>query len=674
MKHFTALAAALLITSACNREPAAPSPSSADARPSILLITLDTTRADSIGPAASGVATPAFNALAARGRLFRNAYATVPETLPSHVSMLTGLYPAGHGVHENARFLASSHPVAAEKLKGAGYRTAAFVSAFVLAGRFGLSRGFDQYDDGLPAEAAERSSVETTDRALAYLEGATGPLQFVWVHYFDPHAPHYPPEPFRSQYPGNPYLAEVAAMDAQIGRLVAGFDGAVRRNGGTGAIVVAADHGEGLGEHGELQHGNLLYGSTMHVPLVVIGPGVKTGTSDETVSTRRIFHTLLDWAGAGSTNSLRADVDEVVLGEAMKPYLNYGWQPQIMAASGRHKAIFAGRLETYDLAADPGETKDLGAGTSLPPPLRKALDDYPAPTPGASRPPENLTDEARRSLASLGYVSGTSVPVVRKDAPRPIDMVGLFPMLDQASWLFVQERYAEAIPLLKKILAADSHNLDAALRLATSHSMLKQDAQALAAFRQAASIAPRSADARLYLALHYARGRDWAQAVPILEQAVQETPDRVAAVEGLALVREKQGRLAEAVQLRQKILALRPPGEGDLVALGQLAMNAGQTEAAIDAFTRARVAQGAAFRHDLELGVLYLSTRRLPEARDALDRVPPSHPGYPMALFKRAQVSVLLNEPDRATRIALARRHADATTRELIEREMLFKR
>ena len=673
MRRFTALGLALLVgTAGCDRGSPAPSTPGAP-KPSILLITLDTTRADAAGPTASKVSTPALNALAARGRVFSNAYATVPETLPSHVSMMTGLYPAGHGVHENARFLSASHVVAAEKLKAAGYRTAAFISAFVLAGRFGLSRGFDRYDDELAAGAVERSSAETTERALAHLANAGAQQQFVWVHYFDPHAPYEPAEPYRSRYPREPYLGEIAAMDAQIERLVAGFESAVKKTGGAAAIIVAADHGEGLGDHGETYHGNLLYQSTMRVPLIVVGPGVQSGTSDAPVSTRRIFHTLLDWAGAGATDSLRTASEEVVLGEAMKPFLNYGWQPQIMAASGRRKAIFAGRLETYDLGADPGESNDLGGGTSLPGALRKALDDYPVPTPGASRAPETLSAEAKRSLASLGYVSGSSAPVVRKDAPRPIDMVGIFPLVDAASTAFVQERYAEAIPVLKQILAADPHNLDAALRLATSHSMLKQDAQALAAFKLAATIAPRSADARLYLALHYTRGRDWAQAVPILEQVVAETPDRVAAVEGLAVVREKQGRLADALQLRQKVLALRPASATELVALGELAMATGQTDAAIDAFTRARAAQASAFRHDLELGVLYLAARRLPDAAAALDRVGPAHPGYPMALFKRAQVSALLKEPDLAARISLARRHADSTTRELIAREKLFR-
>ena len=332
----------------------------------------------------------------------------------------------------------------------------------------------------------------------------------------------------------------------------------------------------------------------------------------------------------------------------MKPFLSFGWQPQVMAVQGRQKAILAGRLETYDLEADPAERRDLGSGTSLPDGLRRALDDYPVPSIDASQPPSALSDEARRSLASLGYVSGTATPVVRRDAPRPADMVALFPLIDQASTLFVQERYAQAIPVLQKILAADPHNLDAVLRLATAHSSLGQDAAALEAFRRAAALAPKSYDARLYLALHYARGDDWAQAVPVLERIVAEQPARLAAVEGLATVRENAGRLKEAVQLRQRAYTLRPATTAEYTALGRLAMEAGETTVAIDAFEQARRLTGPSFAHDLELGVLYLDARRLTEARDALDRVPPSHDGYAMALFKRAQVSVLLNEPDRS--------------------------
>jgi choline-sulfatase len=666
-----ALAAVVIVASGCRNGIRDVQP---PVRPSILLVTLDTTRADAIGPDASGGDTPAFNALAARGRLFRQAYATVPETLPSHCSMLTGLYPAGHGVHENARFLASQQPLVGERLKQNGYRTAAFVSSFVLAKRFGLSRGFEVYDDELPQGQVERTSQDTTDRALAYLESGHDQPLFLWVHYFDPHTPYLPPEPFRARFAGKPYLGEIAAMDRQLDRLVQAFEHSAAARSAPTAIAIVSDHGEGLGDHGESQHGNLLYQSTMHVPLVVIAPGVEPGIVETPVSTRRVFHTLLDLAGIDASNSLRTPAaPEVVIGEAMKPFLEYGWQPQIMAVHGRQKAIFAGTTEVYDIGSDPGETMDLGSGANLPDGVRKALDEYPVPSPDAARPPQDLSDDARRSLASLGYVGASAAPIVRKDAPRPASMVRLFDVLELASSLFVQEKYADVIPLLRKIQAEDPYNLDASLRLATAHSALGQDSQALEAFKKAAAIAPRSPDVRTYLALHYARGKDWPRAVPLLEQVVAETPERLPALEALAAIREKQGRIADAIALRQKIHAMRTPAPAELVKLGELAMAAQQTPLAIEAFERARSVQAPQFKYDLELGVLYLAARRVVEARDALDRVPASHPEYAMALFKRAQVSVLLKELDSAARIELARKHADATTRGLIANERLFR-
>ena len=245
-------------------------------------------------------------------------------------------------------------------------------------------------------------------------------------------------------------------------------------------------------------------------------------------------------------------------------------------------------------------------------------------------------------------------------------MTALFPILDRASGLFVREQYRDAIPLLEQIRARDPYNLDAALRLATAHSALGHEAAALAAFEDAQRIAPLSPDVRAYLAMHYARAKDWEKAAPLLEQVVAESPDRVPALEALIIIRDRQQRYEDALALRQKLYSLRPPTKKELADLGQLAMMLGQTPAAIDAFEKAG-------GHDLELGVLYLASRRFEDARAALDRVPPSHPGYAMALFKRAQVSVLLHEPDARARIEAARAHADATTRELIAREQLFQ-
>jgi tetratricopeptide (TPR) repeat protein len=459
-------------------------------------------------------------------------------------------------------------------------------------------------------------------------------------------------------------------MDEQLGRLVQAFEQRVK---GPVAIAVVGDHGEGLGDHGESQHGNLLYQATMHVPLLLVGPGLRQGVSDTPVSTRRVFHTILDWAGLEKTNSLRGPEQEIVLGEAMKPFVSFGWQPQVMAVFGRQKAILAGRLEVYDIVADPMEARDLAGGTDLPRPVRMALREYPVPSPKAPPAVNSLGSEELRKLASLGYISASASPPVRKDAPRPVDMSRLFDVVEKASGLFVREEYAQAIPLLERILAQDPGNLDAALRLASAHSALGHEERALAAFRKAEDIAPDSQDVRTYLALHYARGKQWERAVPLLERIVAETPDRLPALEALAVVRERQGRASEAIALRQKIYGMRKPGPMELVRLGELAMTAGQTALAIESFEGARALQGGAFGHDLDLGVLYLAAGRLPEAKASLDRVPPSHPAYPMALFKRAQVSVLLHEPDQAARIAIARERADATTRKLIEAERLFQ-
>lgn len=639
-------------------------------RPSILLVTLDTTRADAVGPEARRVETPSFNAIAAGGRRFRHAYATAPQTLPSHASMLTGLYPAGHSVHENGRYVSDRTALLAERLREQGYRTAAFVSAFALARRFGLARGFELYDDDFGGERVERTAAETTDRVLRFLRRPAEAPLFLWVHYYDPHYPYTPPAPFRDGYEGRPYYGEVASMDRQLGRLVSAFRARAR---GPVAIVVTADHGEGLGEHGEAQHGNLLYQATMHVPLIVSGPGFTTGVSDRPVSTRTIFDTVLEWAGIPAPNTLRSAAEDVVAGEAMKPYLDYGWQPQVMAVEGRLKTILAGgKAEVYNVAADPGETRDLAA-QGIPRAARAALRDYPIPSAGAADPPQNLSEEERRKLASLGYVASGSRPVVRKNAPRPVDMAPLFEVLDQASAHFVREQYVQAIPLLERILTTDPHNLDAALRLATSHSALGHNRAAEEAFRRAAQIAPESPDVRMYLALHLARESEWERAVPLLERIVAEDPDRLPAVQALAVIRERQGRLAEAVELRRKVYQKRSATAAELLRLGEMAMDLGQTSVAIESFEKARAVDAALFRHDLELGVLYLAARRLNEARDALDRVPSSEAKYPMAAFKRAQVSVLLREPDSPARIAAARAHADDVTRELIARERLFQ-
>jgi tetratricopeptide (TPR) repeat protein len=251
-------------------------------------------------------------------------------------------------------------------------------------------------------------------------------------------------------------------------------------------------------------------------------------------------------------------------------------------------------------------------------------------------------------------------------------MAPLFESIEKASGLFVRGEYREVIPLLENIITRDTHNLDATLRLATAHSALGSEAKAQRMFDRAKEIAPLSPDVRTYLALHLARGPRWEEAVPMLERSEAEDPGRLPVLEALARIREREGRSREALGYWDRIHSLRAPAVVELLRLGLLSMEAGDTERAIRSFENARAIEPGSFRNDLELGVLYLAARRLEEARDALDRIPASHPDRAMVLFKRAQVSVLLKEPDFASRIEAARLGASATTRRLIERERLF--
>ena len=667
-----------LLAAACSPPPSEPATSERDRDehatsepPSILLITLDTTRADSVGYENDQARTPNLDALAARGTRFSQAYTTAPTTLPSHASMLTGRYPADHGIHENGRRLGADQELVASRLRELGYSTAAFVSGFPLDSRFGLGRGFDHYDDDFGEGLSERRAGATTDRALAVLRRRSARPLFLWVHYYDPHDPYDPPEPFRSEL-RDPYLGEIAFMDRELGRLVEAFES---REGARSRILVAGDHGEGRGDHGEVLHGNLLYQGVMRVPLIAVGTGIPAEEVGTPVSVRRIFDQILAWAGEERPHGLLGGPAETVLAEAMKPFRQYGWQPQVMAVRDRVKVIRSGDTEIYDLASDPTESRNLAGEVQVDREIAEALRDYMARAT-ASRDDdsrESLGQEERERLASLGYVDWGGAPTLRADAPNPRDMAHLFADLDLGSGLFVQRRFEEAIPVFERVFEQDPGNLMVSLRLAVAHSVLGRGEQALQLFERAREIDPGSIDLRHYLGLHHLGAGNWAEAEALLSSVLAQSPERLPALEAMVRIRERQRRIEDASELVERLVELQPGSPAHLLKLGALRMALGDTPAAIRAFERARDLQGEEFARFLELGVCYLADRRLTEAAECLDRVPTDHSGYPMALFKRAQVSVLLDEPDREERIRLAYRRADATTRRLIENEQLFR-
>ena len=394
----------------CASRPAPPS--------GLVIITLDTTRADRLPAYGFGsVATPSIDAVARRGVVFSDAMTVAPLTLTAHTSLFTGLYPAHHGVRDNTDApLDPSHTTLAAILRARGFRTGAFVGSIVLSADRGLSQGFDVYDDGSTGgERAphRRNAREVVERASAWIRALNeGAPFFLWVHLYDVHAPQTLPVEFRRTY-GDRYEGGIAYVDAEIGRLIDVLR--QRRLLDRTVEVIAGDHGESLGEHGETQHGLLVYDSTMHVPLIVAAPGVAPGRILVPTSLVDVLPTVCDLlhvpAPAGDGRSLMPVVrgsavpDRLVYGESMYPR-HFGKTPLRMLRDGRFKYIEARQPELYDLQSDPSELHDVSAAR---PSVMSALAQVLQSTDRADdrRSPTNGIDpERRRALAALGYASG----------------------------------------------------------------------------------------------------------------------------------------------------------------------------------------------------------------------------------------------------------------------------
>jgi choline-sulfatase len=463
----------------------------------LLVVTLDTTRADRLGAYGyAGAETPHLDRLAAEGFRFSEALTVAPVTLPAHASIWTGRLPPRHGVRNNAEFrLGDDESTLAEILRDQGYATAAFVSSFVLDRRYGLSQGFERYDDQVeaqegPAFAAsvlERRGDHTADSFLAWLATQqAGQKLFAWVHFFDPHAPYAPPPPFRERFE-DPYDGEIAFMDQQIGRLLAG----IAQQGRTEKtlVVVVGDHGEGLGEHGERQHAFFVYDSTMRVPLIVHAPKALGGPAlvdGRVVSSIDLLPTLLEllairdpspdrdgesWVGRPP----RAD-REVYL-ESLVPYYDFGWAPLYARRGLRDKAILAPRRELYDLADDPGEAADLFPTARGDSRLRRdalfqrleeelsALDAL----PGQSDPAGDVPDEEKARLQALGYLGGAGPAPGGKLLDDPKDRIGVHGALADANAALAAGRPDLAERLIRPALALSPRDRSALLLLGKLH-------------------------------------------------------------------------------------------------------------------------------------------------------------------------------------------------------------
>ena len=606
-------------------------------RPNVLLITIDTLRADRLGCYGYGnAATPVLDALAARGVRFRTAVAHVPLTGPSHASILTGRTPLGHGMRDNGGFvLPPSVPSAAEAFRMAGYRTAAFVSGFPLSSRFGLDRGFGTYDDHLargndPRRPAyvERFADRTTDAALAWLDASKAPKApfFLWVHYYDPHAPYEAPAEFAARA-ASPYDGEIAFVDSQIARLLHRVqDGPVPT-----LVLVTADHGESLGEHGEDTHGIFVYDATLRVPWVMAGPGIPGGRVAETVARGiDVAPTLVDYAGLElkgmEGRSLRAAIDGKTLedapayAESLHPQLQYGWAPLHAWRTARFKMIEAPRPELYDLQTDEGEGLDRsGQDASRLEAMRRKLREVMATTTPVAV--QTIDAETAERLGALGYLGGGAGGSPVPTGKDPKDGIGLATRLGRNGMTVARTEPEKAIRELNALLAEDPGILVALRTRAVAYETLGQheaairDLRALekqgvltaedsvvlgdnlrmaGRLREAAEVLqgtagknPKFAQPLLSLAAVFVQEKKMREAAATFEKALAISPDNLEALRGQGDLGLMDGDLGRAESHYGRILEVDPKDTGAMTKMGVVRMRQGRGAEAIGLFLKA---------------------------------------------------------------------------------------
>lgn len=612
-------ALAAIGSAGCSREKEPPPPP-----PNIVLITMDTTRLDHLGCYGAVAHTPTIDSLAAAGVRFDNAFATYPVTLPSHASIMTGKTSVFHGVRDNAGYvLEASHVRLAERLAQAGYQTGAAVSAFVLAEQFGLAQGFDTYDDRF---YTERSGVRTTHAALRWIDQISTKLPyFLWVHYFDPHTPYRPVEPYRSLDLSSDYAKEIAAMDGAIGELLDGL----RQRGRLENIVICltADHGEGLGDHGEGEHGLFLYDETMHVPLILTYPGAPAGMAvAPAVSTVDIAPTLIDLAGAASLGAVDgANLMPLVRGELWNPRrapyaetyfpeFNYYYSHLKAMRTGRWKYIEAPRPELYDLHADPDELVNLlEAAPDTARIFRERLARYLAGAPPVEVAESQISSEALERIQSLGYLSGGEVTAVSADLPDPKDMKPILDTFTAAKEAAYEEQWEKARDGFDAVLAHNPSNVVAALHLGRVLLRLHDEKRAVEVLELARALAPENTTIAKHLGRAYRMADRPEDGLQTFELAAADPVQKWFGVVGVAGCYVDMGEFEKALAyLREQTAGLGQ--ETPATAL------IGRIEAYVQA--RAQYAAAATVPHRLRLAGLAMDLERVDEARQLLDVSP----------------------------------------------------
>jgi arylsulfatase A-like enzyme/Tfp pilus assembly protein PilF len=614
-------------------------------RPNILLITLDTTRADRLGCYGYRDArTPVLDALAASGVICQNVCTVAPLTLPAHTSMFTGLYPSESGVRTNGRGrLDDAVPTLAEALRTRGYETAGFVGAFVLDRKFGLGQGFQTYDDDFVSDEPggdgmlrQRPGRAVVDAALRWLERKRSKPFLCWVHFYDPHAPYLGHEDvFGDEFAGRPYDAEIAYVDRQIGRLVEFLHNQMLDS--QTLVVVAGDHGEGFGEHLEQGHGLTLYEEVLRVPLIIRQPErVPAGRAiSDRISLVDLSPTILDLAGipelrkvSGSSfgRGLVGDKLPSAPGYAAtdEPFLVNGWSPLRSLYDGSWKYVRTARPELYDLAADPQETRDLAE--ALPDVLEKMerrLAEIESRMVPREESATQLSASERRALEGLGYLgAGRPAPAERaaEDLPDVKDMLRFNAAIAEADKLVQSGSPDAAVDRLQQIIAEAPLHTEAYVRLGKLLAETGHFDQAERTFRAVLGLRPQLVGVHFRLGMVLLMSGHADQAIPEFLEELENNPEFAKAHYNLGVAFSAVGQPHEALDHFDAAIEIERGYSMAYLGRGNLLTNLGRIPEAVSDYEEAlKYDPNLAEAHE-HLGLVLRNQGQIERAREHLAR------------------------------------------------------
>ena len=583
-------------------------------QPNVVVITIDTLRADHLGCYGyKQIRTPNIDALAAESARFERAYTPVPVTLPAHSAIFTGTYPTLSGMHDfSGNKLSPTQPTLASVLKRQGYVTGAVIGSAVLDSRFGLNQGFDFYYDHFDFSRLQESNLEEMERpgnvvadvALDWLGKNHASKFYLWMHLYDPHYPYRPPAPYNEQYKDRPYDGEIAFADAQVGRLIS-FLKAKGLYGNT-LIVLSGDHGESLGEHGEKTHGFFIYNATLHVPVIVHLPGTTAAKAvPEPVSLTDLMPTVLQALnievpaqvqGRSLLTLLTAKKEEdarSLYAETFLPRLHFNWSELRSLETEKYQFIEAPKPELYDLATDPGETHNLYADKKavsgeLQARLSALVRQYSADQELAEK--TGLDPALMERLKSLGYAGfsgGSNSTAADKTLPDPKDRIQVYELISDAIAESQHGEYQDSTDKLTTALKTEPASVPVHYLLGLNYYRLREFAKAVEEFQRVLQLSPDYELATFQLGLAYARTGDFDQSIQMLKHALELDGTNFSAAYNLGAAYLKKEMIPEAAAAFRQSITIDPEYAVGHRALGELLLYQGQPDESLAELRRA---------------------------------------------------------------------------------------